>query len=218
MTTQILEFLTELGENNNREWFNANKNRYEIAKNQFEVIVELLIGKIGEFDKEIYGQEAKKCIFRLHRDVRFGHDKRPFKTNFGAFFAKDGRKSIYSGYYIHLDPTESFVGGGIYMPANDVLKKIRTAIFNNIHEFKDIVFDEAFRATFKEFMEEKLVNPPKGFPKDFEDIELLKFKSYVVGRTLTDSELGSAELLDICVDAFEKLYELNRFLNNAIDS
>lgn len=218
MTSEIMAFLTDLNENNNREWFNEHKKRYKEVKKQFEFLVELLIGKIAEFDEDIYGQEAKKTIFRIYRDVRFSKDKRPYKTNFGAFMVRGGRKSGNAGYYIHLEPGESFVGGGVYMPPNDTLKKIRSYIFKFTNEFKEIIYNDDFKNTFGTFIDHKLKLAPKGFPKDFEDIELLKYKSFAVGKQLSHDELNSDKLITVSIDAFKKLHPLNTYLNKAINS
>lgn len=136
----ILQFLTELVANNNREWFAENKGKYELALNQFTEIVNTLIAQIGEFDASIRGMQAKDCIFRIYRDVRFSHDKSPYKNHFGAYIsANGGRKSERAGYYIHFEPNASLLAGGLYCPTPPVLKAIRQSVFDNIEEYKEIV-------------------------------------------------------------------------------
>ena len=120
ITPTILEFLTLIKENNNREWFHENKALYNQAKNDFEVFVNLAINEISKFDKSIVSVDAKDCIFRIFRDVRFSKSKMPYKANFGAFIIKGGKKSPMAGYYIHVEPGNSFLAGGIYMPPADV--------------------------------------------------------------------------------------------------
>ena len=125
---QVFQFLQDLSENNNREWFHNNKKRYDESREKVLFITEVLINEIRKFDSEIPLLEPKDCLFRIFRDVRFSNDKRPYKTNFGSFIAKGGRKSMYAGYYFHIEPDTSFVGGGIYMPDAEHLKAIREYI------------------------------------------------------------------------------------------
>ena len=126
---EILKFLELLSGNNNREWFEANKPMYQSAKSLYETLITNTITGIGAFDSSIGHPLAKDCLFRIFRDVRFSKDKAPYKTNFGAFIASGGRKSPKSGYYIHIEPEKSFIGGGIYMPQPDVLKKLRQEVY-----------------------------------------------------------------------------------------
>jgi uncharacterized protein (TIGR02453 family) len=199
----IINFLNELKANNNREWFNENKKVYESAKNQFEDFVNLLIMKIKEFDSSIDVTSAKDCTFRIYRDVRFSKNKEPYKTNMGAYIAKGGRKSEFAGYYIHLEPGASFAGGGIYMPQAKVLKAIREDIYNDAETFKNIIYDTEFKTMFPELYGEKLKTAPKGFPKDFPDIDLLNFKSYTVTKVITEKEILSDSFFDTLIKIFK---------------
>ena len=128
---QVIRFLQDLSENNNREWFQENKTRYDESRKKALFLTEVVINEIRKFDPEIPLLDPKDCLFRIFRDVRFSHDKRPYKTNFGSFMAKGGRKSVYAGYYFHIDPAGSFAGGGIYMPAAEPLKAIREYMAEN---------------------------------------------------------------------------------------
>jgi uncharacterized protein (TIGR02453 family) len=214
----ILEFLEELNTNNNREWFNANRARFESARGKMLFITEIFINEIRKFDSDIPAMDPKDCLFRIYRDIRFSPDKRPYKTHFGSYIAKGGFKSNRAGYYFHIQPGECFLGGGIWMPPADVLKALRTAIYDQPEEFLSILNDEGFKKYFKEFDAEKLKTAPKGFPPDFKYIELLKPKSYAFGLTLTDEEVLSGKLVENGVDAFRELQKMNSFLNNALDS
>ena len=105
--TLVLDFLTQLKLNNNREWFLENKKHYESAKKEVEFFISNMIGAISSIDPAIQNPAMKDCMFRIFRDVRFGADKSPFKTNFGAFITQGGRKSSLPGYYIHFEPGET---------------------------------------------------------------------------------------------------------------
>ncbi len=212
----ILGFLKDLKVNNNRDWFKANDMRYQLAKNEFEDFIDEVIPALKKIDKEIDVLNAKDCIFRIFKDVRFSKDKNPYKTNFGAFIAKGGRKSKYAGYYIHVEPGKSFVGGGIYMPEAPELKAIREEIYNNSESFKKIINNPSFKKYFTEIYGDKLKTAPKGFPKDFKDIDLLKFKHYAVVHNIKDSFWNSENLLSNLSEIFKAQLPFNRFLNKAI--
>lgn len=217
LNNSIYEFLLELRENNNRDWFHANKKKYDKAKKDFELFVALSIEQIKDIDPSISGLNAKDCIFRIFRDVRFSEDKRPYKTHFGAFLAKSGRKSRYGGYYIHIEPEGSFLGGGCYMPAPNVLKAIREEIFHNPLEFKEIITNNEFISHFPEMYGEKLKTAPRGYPKDFEHIDLLNFKNYAVGKAVPDEIVCSDQFVNEISKSFSSLYTLNAYLNQIVE-
>ena len=213
----VLSFLNELEKNNNREWFNENRGQYENAKKEFEVLINSIIPGIYKFDPSIGTPDTKKSIFRIFRDVRFSKDKSPYKTNFGSFIAKGGRKGGYAGYYLHIQPGNSFVGGGMYRPPSDTLKAVRSEILYHADEFKEIIQDKIFKKYFEHVEGEKLKRPPKGFPADFPDIELLKLKSYVALNRLGDKQIVLDGFEQYALKAFEVMHPFNRFLNRSFD-
>lgn len=209
----IYNFLVELCVNNNREWFDENRNRYKTVKVEFENIVKKLISEVSQFDSSVANLKPKDCIFRINRDTRFSHDKTPYKTNFGGFLVPDGKKCAKAGYYLHIEPDNSFVAGGIYLPPTPELTLIRQHIFDNIDEFKSIIYDAQFVKTFGELDAEKLKNPPRGFNKDFVDIELLKFKSYTILVKQTDEQILNDSFIDQTINYFKLMKDFNTFLN-----
>jgi uncharacterized protein (TIGR02453 family) len=216
MFEKTFSFLQLIRVNNNREWYHANKALYQEAKEEFEHFTELMILETGKFDKDIKGLLAKDCVFRIFRDVRFSSDKSPYKSNFGVFLSKGGKKGGFSGYYLHIEPDNSFIAGGIYMPPSPVLRAIREDVYEHIDEFKEIITSTNFTNHFKTIDSDKLKTAPKGFPKDFPDIELLKFTSYTVGKSKTDKQMRDGLILNEIIDAFKSLYSFNRFLNEAV--
>ncbi len=116
----VLAFLNDLSANNHREWFESNRVRYEQSRNEVLQLTDRLIEEIRGFDPTIPPLNGKECLFRIYRDVRFSPNKAPYKTYFGSYMAVGGRKSVRAGYYLHIDPTGSFMGGGIYMPESPV--------------------------------------------------------------------------------------------------
>lgn len=213
----ILQFLEALSKKNNKEWFNANRGRYEESRDKMLFMTEVLINEIRKFDPEIPVLNPKDCMFRIFRDVRFSKDKRPYKTNFGSFISKGGRKGDRPGYYFHIEPEGSFIGGGVYMPQAEPLKAIRNYISENAQEFIDIIEDKEFKKVYPEMYDHKLKTAPKGFPKDHEYIDLLKYQSFVFSTPITEEILLSDSLINFIVQSFRKLYGVNEFLNKAVD-
>jgi uncharacterized protein (TIGR02453 family) len=219
ISDNCLNFLKKLKKNNNTEWFHANKNLYLQAKEDFESFVNIVIHEIGHFDKSISHLDVKDCIFRINRDIRFTNDKSPYKTNFGAYFAAGGKKSIFAGYYIHIDPDEYFLSGGLYMPESNVLKAVRKEIYENTEEFKKIIKSASFKKQFGGLWEEgKLKSAPRDFPKDFPDIDLLKYKHYIVSKEQTEKSIQSPKFINEIRTVFQALFPFNSFMNKAIEN
>lgn len=212
-----MDFLARLRENNDRTWFKANKPLYDEARREFEQFVDALIFVARDVDPDVDVLSARECTFRIYRDIRFSKDKSPYKTNFGAVIARGGRKSPFAGFYVHLEPNESFVGGGAYMPGSKHLKAIRTAIYQKTGEYKKIIRAAAFKKYFNGIYGERLKRGPRDFPKDFEDMELLKNKHYAVIHTVDDSFWTSEKLFENLARIFKTQLPLNRFLNKAIE-
>ena len=212
-----LGFLKSLKQNNDRDWFNENKKVFLQSSEEFQKFVGLLIAGINKFDSTVGATEPKDCIFRIYRDVRFSPNKEPFKTNFGAYIAKGGRKSPYAGYYFHLDAEESFASGGIYMAPSEVMKRIREDIDLYPEQFLSVVNDKKFAKTFKFFEDEKLKRVPQGFDKDSPVAEFLKFKHITPYHNLSEKDLTSNELLRNTLDVYETLKPLVDFLNRSIN-
>ena len=217
ISNTILHFLKELARNNNKVWYQKNKNLYVQAKQEFELVTSLLINEIGRFDKNVSGQLPKDCIFRIFRDVRFSNDKTPYKTNFGAYMSKGGRKGGLAGYYLHVEPGSYFLAGGIYMPPSPVLRAIRNEIYHNIDEFLDILGEKKFRQYFGQIWGEKLKAPPRGFSKDFSEIELLKYKHYNVVHEVNEQQITGMNFIGHAVEVYREMLPFNRFLNQAVE-
>jgi len=219
-TEDIINFLRELNENNNREWFAQNKSRYERVRSKFEEISRLLIAEISVFDNDIKNVDVKDCVFRIYRDIRFSTDKTPYKTHFGVFIASaGGRKSDRGGYYLHLDPAGCFFSIGVWSPTPVVLKAIRRSIYDNIDEFNEIRNNPDFRTLFNDsfYEEDKLKTVPQGFSKDFPDAELLKLKHFMVSVDIDDNMLNSSEFVEKLAEIAEKSYPFLQFLNYSVD-
>jgi uncharacterized protein (TIGR02453 family) len=212
-----LDFLSDLKLNNERDWFIKNRKRYDDAKMNYELFVQAVIDKIAEFDPILNGLEVKSCTYRINRDIRFSNDKTIYKTHLGAFIVKGGKKNgdRYAGYYVHVEPgNNSMIAGGAYMPPMPWLTAIREKIDEQGDLFLKIINSKEFLNIFGGIEGEKLKSAPKGYSRDHPHIELLKLKSYLVSRMISDKEILSKECFDFIIRASRAMKPLNDFLND----
>jgi uncharacterized protein (TIGR02453 family) len=218
ISKELLTFLKDLKSNNNKEWFTENKSRYELAKAEFETFITELFAQISVFDPSIGHLKAKECIFRIYRDVRFSKDKSPYKTHFGAHISIAPKKSeihTRSGYYIHIEPGNSMLAGGAYLPQGDWLKTIRQEIDYNGADLVEILQSQDFKTTFGDLEGDKLARMPKGYLDDHPFSELLKMKSFLATHKVADSELLKSGFTDTASKVFKTLKPLGDFLNRS---
>ena len=213
---KVLQFLENLSVNNNKEWFHDHRKQYEECRNKVLFVTEVLINEIRKFDTEIPAMDPKDCMFRIFRDVRFSNDKSPYKTNFGSFIAKGGRKSLQAGYYFHIEPGGCFAGGGLYMPLPEQLKAVRLHIAAYGQEFLDIINEKEFAEIYPEIYGDKLKTIPKGFDKDNEFADLLRYKSFAFSTNIKQQTISGGVLVDYLVNAFYRLHKANRFINHGL--
>ena len=209
-----LMFLSDLRRNNNRLWFAENRSRYEAARGNFSLFVQAVIDDIVSFDPIFRGLEAKSCIYRINRDIRFTNDKTIYKTNFGAFMVRGGKKSAdrFPGYYLHIEPGQSFISGGSYIPPAPWLSSIRNRIAGEGDSLVKILNSREYRKYFGGLEGEKLKLPPRGFSKDHPHIELIKMKSFLPEKLLTDREVVDPGFFEVVTGAFRAMKPLNDFL------
>lgn len=217
ISKNILNFLSELKLNNNRNWFIENKDRFTEIQSELVSLTGYLLSEIEKFDKSLKGVDPKSCIFRIYKDVRFSKDKSPYKTHFGIFMRGGGKKIEGTGYYLHIEPNDSLIGGGSYQPDPKSLFKIRERMIADSKTFQKILNDRKFVQDFgTEFYAEKLKTAPKGFAKDHPMIELLKYKGFAVAKKIKNSDLTSNDFASETVKSFRNLYPLNQFLEEAM--
>ena len=220
LKNNVIPFLTELNKNNNREWFTENKKWYQQSMDDFKAFIDDLIPHLAQIDSSLNGVSAKDCVYRIYRDVRFSKDKTPYKIHFGANISSGGRKSKQAGFYLHIEPAgTSITGGGIFMPEPPILKALRNEFYKVPEELIDILEDSKFKKHFKDGLwnKDKLKLAPKGFPKDFEHIDLLKNKSFVAVSELLNSEISSVKFIQKLIGIHKAMYPLNRLINTIID-
>jgi uncharacterized protein (TIGR02453 family) len=217
-TRDLIQFLSELAENNNRAWFVMNKPRYDILRAEFLEMVTRLIGEISRFDPSVAGCNPKKALFRINRDMRFSHDKSPYKTTFSAAITASGLKKPSQGggpaYYFHIDANGMLlIAGGEYMPPPDRLKAIRQHVIADAAGFSKLLKNKKLKETYGDLQDEgKLTRPPKGFDMDAPHIEYIKMKSFIVWKETSLKKKIPADLEKELVAGFKDAYPLISWL------
>jgi uncharacterized protein (TIGR02453 family) len=214
----IFSFLEKLEKNNNREWFQAHKSEFDSLNKSFIDFVSDLIIDLSSIDPALKDLQAKKCVFRIYRDVRFSPNKQPYKTHFSAYFSSGGKSSQNAGYYVHLDPKGSFFAAGVWMPEKDVLNAIRQELYFNLNSFEQIFKNKVFKKHFSEIEGEQLKTKPKGFDVDHPSAPWLKYKSFIVNKSLSAKDLPDFKVTRKLVSELaQSAKPLVDFLNHAID-
>lgn len=213
----VFDFLSQLEQNNTRDWFSKHRSFYEESLSMISVFTNELIENIAKFDCNVLKETSKTSIFRIYRDIRFSPNKMPFKNHFGVYINKGGKSSKYAGYYLHLQNNASFLAGGLWSPEKEILSKIRQEIYYNPENFISVIHNKVFMSTFTVMGEEdKLKKAPKGYPPEFKHIELLKQKHFTVGKNISNQEVLDPNFMKFCVETFKKMYPFNNYLNTII--
>ncbi len=220
LQSSTIQFLKKLERNNSKPWFDTNRHLYESAKADFLQLTAQVLKETAKFDASIAHLQPKECVFRINRDVRFSKDKSPYKTNMGMSIARGGKKGNFAGYYFHLEPGKSFVGGGLYMPMPDDLKKLCQEIDYNFADFQKIIQHKNFRAAYGDLDFDaalSLSRAPKGYEEDNPAIKYIKLKSFIATNTIADSTLTDKSLVKQITQSFKTLHPLLNFINGALE-
>lgn len=214
----VINYLSELSANNNREWYHDHKSEYQEANAQFEALLKELMIRIGETDRDILQNEPKNLTFKLVRDTRFSHDKSPYNPAFRAHISSKGKLPIPVGYYVMIKPgNQSFLGGGLFADMfKDATAMVRTYIAENPDEWEQVIRAQEFEEYFK-VQGTALKNVPAGYDKEHPQAEYLKFKSWYLEYPVSDHEVMDAEqFLDDAVEVFRRMKPFNDCLNRAL--
>ena len=214
----IVDYLSALSMNNNREWYHANKEDYKRANAEFEGLLQALMLEIGKFDSSILHNNPKDLTFKLVRDTRFSRDKSPYKPAFRAHISSKGKLPVPVGYYIMIKPdNQSFLGGGLFADMfKDATTMIRDYIAQNGEEWEKIIRKPEFEKYFT-VEGTALKNVPAGYEKEHPQAEYLKFKSWYLEYPLKDKELNEAEaFLAKATEIFRIMKPFNDYLNKAL--
>lgn len=229
----IFDFLKDVADNNNREWFHENKATYEAARSEYESGIAEALCRISDFDSSIAGQTAHDCCYRFYRDVRFSSDKSPYKRHFGAYISGHGRKALRGGYYIQMQPGRCLLGFGCWWLPNNILTACRNEIMGNIDDWRKAVENKQFLESFGKpntgtWNDEEvsvrgfgyqppLKTAPKGFPRDYEFIDYLKMKDYCCWQTLSEEDFASDAWLNKLVRLGKTAKPQMDFINSVVD-
>lgn len=197
------EFLRLLKNNNERNWFNDHKMAYQKQLGYIESFAQQLLDLMNTHDV-IETASGKKSLYRIYRDTRFSNDKTPYKTHWSGSFKRAG-KQRRGGYYFHIEPGNSFVAGGFFGPSPQDLKLIREQISFDAAPLRDILSVESFASFFGALKGEQLKTTPKGFDADHQDIDLLRYKQFLLIHQFTDEEVLSTDFLGYCNQGFKNM-------------
>jgi uncharacterized protein (TIGR02453 family) len=219
LNTETLQFIKDLKENNNRDWFQANQDRYELYKKEYKQLVAAFVAELSKGDDSLSQLEFKDCSFRINRDIRFSNDKSPYKTNMGIWMCEGGKNTNKAGYYVHIEPGASFIAGGIHWPDAADLKKVRREIDGFYEDLEAIVEDADFKKVYGAMDRDEnnmLKSAPKDFDKGHPAIEFLKLKSFTATAKLTDKEVMDKNFIKDTSKKLLVLKPLVEFLNRAL--
>lgn len=215
---EVLEFLKELRVNNNREWFAGHKAEYLKVKERIEALTQELIAGVATFDADAGMLTAADCTYRIYRDTRFSLDKTPYKQHIGIFINPPyGKKSNRMGYYLHIEPGNCFVAAGTVCLPPKTVTAIRQSIYDNVDEYLSIINAPDFKAVYPVVGENCLKTAPKGIPRDWKYVELVRPKDFVTSHALTEKELCGKDMPQRVTELFRIAKPFNDFINYSID-
>ena len=215
----IVNYLSELSMNNEREWYHAHKEDYKKANAEFEALLQALMLEIGNFDSSILNYAPKELTFKLVRDTRFSHDKSPYNPAFRAHISSKGKLPVPVGYYLMIKPgDQSFLGGGLFADMfKDATRMVRDYIAQNGEEWEKVIHEPEFEKYFT-VRGSALKNVPSGYEKEHPQAEFLKFKSWYLEYPLKDEELGDADaFLAKAVECFRIMKPFNDYHNKELE-
>jgi uncharacterized protein (TIGR02453 family) len=216
-STDYLEFFKELAANNNKEWFDRNRKRYEsVVRDPFKTFIGQLISEIAKSDST-FDIEAKDAIFRINRDIRFSKDKTPYKLNNSALISPAGKKDKNNpGIYLEFGPEKLGVYGGIYMPSPAQVQKVRSFMHDNLAEWEKTLKTPSFKKAYGEIKGERSKRIPKEFREAAEKHPLLYNKQWYYHADLSSQIILSETLMDTILDLWQKALPVKNFLARAI--
>lgn len=211
-----IAFLQLLKKNNNRDWFNKNKDRFLVEQRSIETFLDALLTALHTHDL-IETPSGKKSMHRIYRDTRFSNDKTPYKNNWSGNF-KRATKIRRGGYYFHIEPGNSFIAGGFWAPSTPDLKRIRDDIAFDAAPLRKILKSKTFVSTFGTLKGEQLKVMPRGFTSDHEAIDLLRYKQFLIIRKFTDEEVLSGIFLQEANQTFKNMRPFFDYMSEVLSA
>lgn len=214
ISTDTLHFLEALAEHNQREWFEANRSVYEQAHKNMIAFAESLLAEMQKHDQIVHAS-GKRTLMRIYRDVRFSKDKSPYKNYWGGGLKRD-TPDLRGGYYFHIQPGKSYVGGGFWGPNKEDLLRIRQDIAGDDEPLREIISDEHFQKMFGELGGDKVKTNPKGFSKDHPAIDLIRHKQFIVSRSFTDGQVTSDTFIQEIVRTYVAMRPFFNYMSEVL--
>jgi len=203
ISKDVFNFLNQLKNNNDRDWFKANKELY-LENHETVIAFADKVIELMSISDNIETVSGKKSLYRIYRDTRFSKNKTPYKIHWGGSLTR-ATKQLRGGYYFHIEPGNSFVGGGFWKPNPDDIKRIRQEIDIDASEFREVLSDKKFISTFGELMGEQVKSAPRGYKKDHPAIDLLRFKQFLIMKRFSDKEVLSKDFSTKVVSTFKAM-------------
>lgn len=210
----VLNFLKDLKQNNNREWFTENKPNFQRENEKFISFADQLLVELGKTD-HIETPNGKKSVFRIYRDIRFSKDKTPYKTHFSGSF-KRATEQLRGGYYYHIEPGNSFIGGGFWGPNAKDLLRIRKEIAADASELRTIINSKQFIKTFSSLDGERLRTAPRGFDKNHPDLDLLQLKQFIIHKKFSDKEVLDEKFPKKVINTFKAMRPFFDYMSSVL--
>ena len=212
LSSKVLNFLKQLKKNNNRDWFTENKGDYQKAHVYMEAFADELLFGMQQID-DIETPTGKKSLYRIYRDVRFSKDKTPYKNSMSGYF-KRATAAKRGGYYFHFEPDHVMIGGGFWGPNKDDLNLLREQISQDADPLRVVLSDNNFTENFGGLIGDQLKTAPKGFQKDHKEIDLLRFKQFIIRRDFTESDTQKENFSELMVSSFSAMIPFLDVMSN----
>ena len=205
-----LKFLKDIAKNNNRDWFTKNKPRYQEAQVNLKAF-------LADLEKEMNKNDEieKTKLFRIYRDVRFSKDKTPYNGHFSMSLSRAG-KFRRGGYFLKIKPGETFLAAGFWNPESSDMKLIRSHIASDAKPLRKIINSKKFKDYFGELEGEQLKSAPRGFDKDHKDLDLLRYKQFIVTKHFKDSEVTSDSFLKEIVKGYKNIRPFFNYMSDIL--
>ncbi len=210
--TATVKFLKDLSKNNNREWFQAHKLQYEAALENIRQVKDDVVKSLSKKDMIEDGR-----VFRIYRDVRFSKDKAPYKNNFGIHFTRSG-KERRGGYYLQIEPGNSFAGGGFWAPEPGDLKRIRDEIAYDDKIIRKIISNKTFLKNFGTMQGDELKTAPSGYERDHPAIDLIRKKQFIISRPFSDKEVIDKNFIKEVTISFEAMRPFFDYMSEVLQT
>lgn len=206
----IFKFLKALKKNNNRDWFAKNKDKYLVAKENMDAFSASLMDEMSHHD-----EIERVKVYRIYRDVRFSKDKTPYKQSMSGYLQRS-TKWLRGGYYFHIEPGNSFIGGGFWGPNKDDLKRIRQEIAADDKPLRKIIKAAKFKKYFGELRGEQLKTAPRGYEKDHPAVDLLRYKQFLLMHSFTDEQVMSDKFVKEVSKGFKAMRPFFNYMSEVL--